>query len=72
MKIRFGKNDVIDTKAVNGAVEVSTEAYVPSMDNGSEYLDMFVDACDQVSESGTVPISVSVDENGALIVKSAD
>lgn len=72
MKIRFSRNDVIDTKAVNGAVEVSAEAYVPSMDNGSEYLDMFVDVCDEVSSGGTVPISVSVDENGALTVKSAD
>ena len=72
MKIRFGKNDVIDTKAVNGAVVKANEAYVPGQETGSEYLDMFVDACDQVSESGTVPISVSVDENGALIVKNAD
>lgn len=69
MKIRFGKNDVIDTKAVNAGIEEAAEAYVPGQEEGYDYLDMLVEACYSVSSGGEKELEFGVDSNGAITVK---
>ena len=57
MKIRFGRNDVIDTKDLSA---VAQEAYTVD-DNSADILDRFVEAMDTVKSGAEIEFSVSSD-----------
>lgn len=65
MKIRFGKNDVVDTNELN---EVVADAYVPNKEDGYDWLDQFLDVCSSVSSGGEKGIMMSVNSQGALTI----
>lgn len=65
MKIRFGKNDVVDTKELNEAV---ADAYVPEKEEGYDWLDQFLDACYTVSSGGEKHVTISVNSQGMLTI----
>lgn len=78
MKIRFGKNNVVDTNDVNvesfdeifNSLDELADAYVPDVEQGVDEahtaLDKVIAACLSVGSSNA--LSITVDSNGFLTV----
>lgn len=68
MKIRFSKNDVVDTKQLGAVIKY---AYVPGNEGGYDWLDQFIEVCNQVSSGGEKPIEMSVNSQGVLTITNS-
>lgn len=79
MKIRFGRNDVLDTKALEGLQSINQEdleivvdyAYVPEeREYAADWLDQFIGVCNKVSSGGEKPIEMTVGSDGSLKINA--